>query len=228
MLRLDRIAAALFIAGLVFGGSDAGVPAGAAEAGFRPLADWRAYGSTGPVPATWVMADGEIDHVPGGGDLISVEEFGSFELDFDWRISAGGNSGVMYRVGEGPGAPYETGPEYQILDNAGHADGANPRTSAASCYGLYAPAADLTKPVGSWNSGKIVVIGRHVEHWLNGTRVLAYDLGSAEWSARVAASKFAGWPGYGRLNRGHIVLQDHGNPVAYRNIRIKVLPDPAG
>ena len=226
MVRLHKIAALGLIVGLAAAGLVGAVPAGAAESGFRPLAAWRSYGSAGPVPPTWVIADGVIEHVPGGGDLISVEAFGSFELDFDWRISQGGNSGVMYRVGEGPGAPYETGPEYQILDNAGHADGANPRTSAASCYGLYAPVADLTKPVGSWNSGKIVVIGRHVEHWLNGTRVLTYELGSAEWLSRVAASKFAAWPNYGRLSRGHIVLQDHGSEVAYRNILIKVLPDP--
>lgn len=197
-------------------------PALAAESA-RPLTAWRAYGGTG-MPATWSIAGGVITHTPGGGDLISVETFASFEFAFDWKIAPGGNSGIMYRVDEQFGAPYQSGPEYQILDNAGHSDGNSPLTSAASCYGLYAPAADLTKPAGEWNTGKIVVDGAHVEHWLNGTKVLDYDLGSADWKARVAASSFAAWPHYGALPSGHIDLQDHGAEVAFRNLTIRPLP----
>ena len=150
-------------------------PALAAESA-RPLTEWRAYGGGG-MPATWSIMDGVITHTPGGGDLISVETFADFEFDFDWKIAPGGNSGIMYHVDEQFGAPYQSGPEYQILDNAGHSDGKSPLTSAASCYGLYAPAADLTRPVGEWNTGRIVVDGAHVEHWLNGTKVLDYDFG---------------------------------------------------
>ncbi len=213
-----RIAALVMIALLSV------APAVAQDAGFRPLNEWRAYGGTG-IPPQWIIASGEIDHVPGGGDLVSVETFHNFELNFEWRISAGGNSGVIYRSSEDFPAPYQTGPEYQILDNTGHPDGKSPLTSAASNYGLYAPSADLTKPVGEWNTARIVVNGNHVEHWLNGTKVLEYELGSADWQQRVAQSKFAAWPEYGTVATGHIDLQDHTNAVAYRNLMIKVLPD---
>lgn len=190
---------------------------------FRPLTDWRAYGSDDHAPSTWTILGGLIHHEPGGGDIVSRETFSDFELAFDWRIAPGGNSGVMYRVVESFGAPYQSGPEYQILDNAGHPDGQSPLTSAASAYGIYAPSADVSLPAGEWNSARIVVVGSHVEHWLNGVRVLAYDLGSPDWEARVAASKFAAWPGYGRQPAGHIDLQDHDAVVDYRDIRIRPL-----
>lgn len=189
----------------------------------QPITAWRAYGGTG-LPATWTIADGIISHVAGGGDLISVDSFRNFELSFDWRISVGGNSGVMFRADEKYGASFQSGPEYQIIDNVGHADGLVPTTSAASDYGLYAPSSDLTKPVGEWNAAKIVVSGSHVEHWLNGEMVLTYELGSPDWKARVAASKFAAWPAYGTLAEGHIVLQDHESAVEFRNVTIRRLP----
>jgi hypothetical protein len=189
-----------------------------------PLIAWRAYGGTG-MPQQWSIAEGVISHSPGGGDLISIDAYRNFELTFDWRISPGGNSGVMYRVDERYGAPYQSGPEYQILDNAGHPDGQSPLTSAASVYGLYAPSADITRPVGEWNAARIVVDGTHVEHWLNGHMVVSYELGSPDWQSRVATSKFAAWPAYGTLPVGHIVLQDHGAAVDYRDIAIRRLPD---
>jgi hypothetical protein len=190
--------------------------------GYRPLTEWRAYRGTG-IPAQWVITDGVIQHTSGGGDLVSTEEFQNFDLQFDWQIAPGGNSGVMYRVSEDYPAPYQTGPEYQILDNAiaeGHDD---PLQTAAGCYGLYAPAA-AAKPAGEWNTGRIVVNGNHVEHWLNGAKVVDYEIGSTDWRARIAKSKFTAWPEYATLPKGHIDLQDHGSPVAYRNIRIKLLP----
>ncbi len=197
---------------------------GSAEEGFRPLTAWRAYNGVG-IPSSWTVSGADIGHTPGGGDLVSVETFRNFELAFDWRVSEGGNSGIMYRVVENAGAAHASGPEYQILDNRGHADGKNPLTSAASAYGLYAPHSDVTRPAGDWNSGRILVYARHVEHWLNGTKVLEYELGSSDWRARVAASKFAAWPDYGTAPEGHISLQDHNDPVDYRNIRIRTLPD---
>ena len=190
--------------------------------GYRPLTEWRAYKGTG-LPAQWVIAGGTIQHTPGGGDLVSTEEFQNFDLAFEWQIAPGGNSGVMYRVGEDYPAPYQTGPEYQILDNAtgdGHDD---PLQTAAGCYGLYAPAV-AAKPAGEWNTARIVVSGNHVEHWLNGQKVVAYEIGSPDWQSRVANSKFAAWPEFATLPQGHIDLQDHGSAVAYRNLRIKVLP----
>jgi hypothetical protein len=198
-------------------------PALAQDAGFRPLTEWRAWRGTG-MPPQWTISNGVIEHQPGGGDLVSVETFHNFELSFDWRISAGGNSGVIYRSSEDYSLPYSSGPEYQVLDNATAEGGNDPLQQAAGCYGLYAPTA-APKPAGEWNSARIVVNGNHVEHWLNGQEVVDYEIASADWKQRVAHSKFAAWPEYGTIATGHIDLQDHGSPVAYRNLMIKVLPD---
>ena len=197
---------------------------GGAGAEFQALTQWRAYGG-GEIPSNWQVSGGDISHTPGGGDLVSVETFRNFELAFDWRIASGGNSGIMYRVVESAGAAHASGPEYQILDNPGHPDGQSPLTSAASAYGLYPPQDDVTLPAGEWNSGRILVNATHVEHWLNGIRVLEYELGSADWKTRVAASKFANSPSYGTAPEGHISLQDHNSVVDFRNIRIRKLPD---
>ncbi|MEQ1768770.1 MAG: DUF1080 domain-containing protein [Devosia sp.] len=190
----------------------------------QPIAEWRAYRGSG-LPAEWTISDGVISHISGGGDLVSAGSFANAEITFEWKISPGGNSGVFYRVDEQYGAAVQSGPEYQILDNAGHPDGQSPVTSAASAFGLYAPPTDLTKPVGNWNAAKIVLNGNHVEHWLNGEKVVSFDIGSADWKARVAGSKFAAWPAFGALPAGHIVLQDHGSPVEYRNFMVRGLPD---
>lgn len=196
----------------------------AQPSGAQPITEWRAYGGVG-VPNEWTIGDEVLNHTPGGGDLISVESFANVEITFDWKISPGGNSGVFYRVDEQYGASFQSGPEYQILDNAGHADGRSGISSAASVYGLYAPSSDATRPVGEWNSARIVLLGNHVEHWLNGEKVLSFELGSVDWKTRVAGSKFADWPAFGTLPTGHIVLQDHGNAVEYRNFMVLKLPD---
>jgi hypothetical protein len=112
----------------------------------------------------------------------------------------------------------------QVLDDAVHPDGKNRLTSAGSCYGMYPSPAGIVRPPGQWNEVRIIVYGNHVEHWLNGTKVVEYELGSPDWETRLNASKFKQWPGYGRSTRGYIALQDHGDRVAYRNIRIRVLP----
>ena len=197
--------------------------------GWRPLFDgsstaaWRGFRSES-LPAGWQAVDGTLARVGGGGDIITREQFANFELELDWRVQAGGNSGVMFRVTEAAEATYETGPEMQVLDDARHADGQSPLTSAGAAYGLYPAPRGIVKPAGEWNSARLVVDGAHVEHWLNGTKLLEYELWSPEWKAKVAASKFAEWPGYGMARRGHIALQDHGDPVAYRNIRIRTRP----
>jgi hypothetical protein len=198
-------------------------PAAAQDAAFRPLLEWQAAGG-GALPDTWQIEGDTIRHQPGGGDIESLETFGDFELAFDWRIAPGGNSGVAYRVGDGTGAAFERGPEYQILDNPGHPDGQNPLTSAGSVYALYPPSADVTRPAGEWNSGRIVVDGTHVEHWLNDVRIVEYELGSPDWTQRVAASKFVAWPQFGKARTGHIVLQDHASVVEYRSVRVRLLP----
>jgi len=202
------------------------------EAGFELLFDgeslssWRGFRSDS-IPAAWRPSDGVLafDPAAGGGDLMSREEYGDFELTLEWKISKGGNSGIFYRVTEERGAPWETGPEMQVLDNRGHADGRSPETSAGANFGLYAVAADAARPAGDWNRVRIVVDDDLVTHWLNDVQVVTYRLWSDEWEARVAASKFGGMPDYGRPRVGHIVLQDHGDPVWYRNLKIRRLPE---
>ena len=186
-------------------------------------AGWRGYRQT-TIPAGWQVVDSALTRVDGGGDIVSDKEYTNFELALEWKLKPGGNSGVMYRATEEAEASYETGPEMQVLDDALHPDGKNRLTSAGSAYGLYAAPAGVVKPAGEWNAIRIVVNGNHVEHWMNGVQVVSYELLSPDWEAKVAASKFKQWPGYGRAARGHIVLQDHGDWVAYRNIRIKELP----
>jgi hypothetical protein len=163
-----------------------------------------------------------------GGDIVTDESFDNFELSIEWKVTKGANSGIMYRVSETEESPYMTGPEYQILDNAGHEDGKHKETSAASCYALYAPSEDLTKPIGEWNHARIIVNGNHVEHWLNGKKVVEYEFGSDDWKKRVANSKFNEWKKFGTFKKGGIDLQDHGDDVAYRNIKIRALGDKPG
>jgi len=213
------------------GQAAAGTPhAEEAAEGFEWLFDgesldmWRGYGRP-DVPAGWSIEDGTLAFTPGveDGDIVTRLTYTDFDLRLEWKISEGGNSGIFFGVVEGPERTYESGPEMQVLDNAGHPDGKDPLTSAGSDYGVYAPTSDVTRPVGQWNEARIVRRGNHVEHWLNGTRVVAYELGSDEWKARVAETKFADWPDYGVHHEGTIGLQDHGNAVWYRNIRIRRL-----
>jgi 3-keto-disaccharide hydrolase len=198
-------------------------------AGWRPLFDgktttgWRGY-KKADMPGGWQAVDGALTRAGQAGDIVTNDQFGNFELALEWKLAPGGNSGIFYRVTEEGQAAYETGPEMQVLDDARHVDGHNRLTSAGSSYGLYAAPAGVVKPAGEWNAVRIVVNGPHVEHWLNGVKVVDYELGSADWEKRVAGSKFNAWPGYGRAKRGHIALQDHGDWVAYRNIKIRELP----
>lgn len=186
------------------------------------LAGWRGYRREG-IPAGWGVRDGALVFTPGrgGGSLITVDRYADFELALEWKIGEGGNSGIFYRATEDEVAPYWTGPEMQVLDNEGHPDGRRPVTSAGSNYALHAPTRDVTRPVGEWNEVRIVARGPQVEHWMNGTRIVAYELWTDEWRAMVEASKFREWPGYGMAPAGHVGLQDHGDPVWFRNIRIR-------
>lgn len=157
----------------------------------------------------------------GGGDLMTKKSYENFELTFDWKVTPGANSGIMYRVTTGDNAPYFSGPEYQILDDAKHRDGKNEMTSAGSLYALYKPENKKLSAVGEWNSGKIVHKGNMVEHWLNGSKVVSTEIGSDDWKKRVGESKFKKWKKFGVSTSGHICFQDHGNKVWYRNIKIK-------
>ncbi len=197
-------------------------------AGWRLLFDgrssqgWRGW-KKDKFPDGWHIKDGAIVRVAGGGDICTVEQYDDFELALEWRIAPAGNSGIFFRASEEFDWCWRTAPECQVLDNAEHADGRNPLTSAGSNYALHAPVRDVTQPVGLWNQVRIVARGPHVEHWLNGTKVVEYELGSPEWEQRVAASKFKDMPNYGRMRTGHIVLQDHGDRVWFRNIKLRPL-----
>lgn len=184
------------------------------------LAGWRSLKSETP-GAGWKVVDGVLTTPGKAGDLVTAGEFGDFELSAEWKVAEGSNSGIIYRVGLGEDATWRTGPEYQVLDNVKAEDNKLPSHLAASLYDLVAAPGDFTKPVGEWNSARIVVRGWHVEHWLNGHKTVDVDLASPEGKALVAASKFKSMPKFATLLSGHIALQDHGDAVSYRNVKIR-------
>jgi hypothetical protein len=184
------------------------------------LEGWRGFKSDAP-PSGWTVVEGTLARTGSGGDIVTVDEFADFELRLQWKISEGGNSGIIFRVANVGNETWESGPEMQILDNARHADGKNPLTSAGANYGLQAPLRDVTRPVGEWNDVRLVAAGAHVEHWMNGVKIVEYELWSPAWESLVKASKFVKMPAYGRAKRGRIALQNHGDPVWFRNISIR-------
>ena len=186
------------------------------------LDNFRGYNEEAIGPG-WKIEDRTL-HFDGtkSGDIITKQEYGSFELEFEWKISEGGNSGVVYRVSLGDKQPYISGPEYQVLDDGKHKD-SNPKSSAASLYGLYVAKDKKLKPAGEWNTAKIVVKDNAVEHWLNGAQVVSAEMGSDDWNERIENSKFKTWKKFAKNKKGHISFQDHDNPVWYRNIKIKSL-----
>lgn len=200
------------------------------KAGWRLLFDgstldgWRGY-QEDQVPAGWTVEEGAV-HFSGegeeGGTLITQNMYDDFELRIEWKISPEGNSGIMYRVTEDADAAYKTGPEFQVLDNAAIEE-TDSVHQAGSLYGLYAPREDVTKPIGQYNESRIVVRGSHVEHWMNGTKLLDAELGSDHWNQLVSDTKFADYSNFAKADRGYIALQDHGAPVWYRDIKLRPL-----
>jgi Domain of Unknown Function (DUF1080) len=203
------------------------------EGGWKLLFDgkdasghWRGYKSDN-IPDKWVVKDGSLVLTgKGGGDIVTKDEFENFELSIDWKISPEGNSGIMFKVQETEAKPWNTGPEVQIQDNS---KGHDPQ-KAGWMYGLYPANADTTKPVGEWNTfvlkcQKTAAGTYKCEHFMNGTKYVDYEIGSADWNEKVAKSKFGKFPNFAKAAKGRICLQDHGNEVAFRNIRIRELPD---
>ena len=218
-------------------------------AGWRLLFDgttlkgWRGLGRDTVPTAFWAVRDGAIEklasgqvpHAPDGqplvgGDLMTDSTYGDFELSWQWKISPGGNSGIKYNVSEQLSTTLEPrhaakGFEYQMLDDDRHADGKLPSHRAGALYDLIPPnASKRLRPVGEWNTSRIVFRGPHGEHWLNGARVVEYDLGSPEMRAALAASKYRVIPWFGERRRGPIVLQDHEDAVWFRDVKIRELP----
>ena len=205
-------------------------PASAPSAPWRSLLqddgapDWRGWKEPG-LPVGWHVAGGVLSKDGPVDDLVTKESFGNFELELEWKIGKAGNSGIFYRGTREYDHVYWSGPEYQLLDDENAADGRSRLTAAAAAYALYGPPAGVVLPFDQWNRTRIVVRGTHVEHWLNGRKVVEYELRSADWKSRVAASKFAEYPNYGRATAGLIGLQgDHPGALAIRNIRIRELP----
>ena len=165
-----------------------------------------------------------------GGDLITIREFKNFDLTFDFKLTPGANSGIKYFVNEAIGNPnsgYGFGPEYQIIDDEHPVFKSDKIPVGCKMAGLYelieAPDTKKVHPVGEWNTGRIVSKDRYVEHWLNGELMFSYVLGSDEFKALVQKSKFRNTKGYGEKAKGHILIQDHGDKVSYKNIKIKEL-----
>ena len=220
----------------------------AADDGWRDLFDgetlsgWRNYGGDENAVRKWTVQDGTLALVqegvfpmwdliksvvlggPGGDLVYYREKFRDFELSLQWKISPGGNSGIFYLVkDETENVTWRTGIEMQVLDNDGHDDGKIHTHRAGDLYDLVAADPETVRPPGEWNDVLIRVKDNHIEHWLNGVKVVSIERGSEQWNALVAASKFSEMPGYGKSESGYIALQDHGDPVWFRNIRVREL-----
>lgn len=207
------------------------IPPEEKELGFRSLFDgkdlsgWRGFRIAAVPQKGWRVDDGTIFHEPGGGggDLITFDQFGDFDLRFEWKVAENGNSGVIYRVTEDKGATYETGPEFQVLDDLGQKVGPNQSIGAGGLYDIQILGGKQVRPAGEWNEGRIRVVGWHIQHWLNGRKVVDLDLASDAGRAALEASKFKDWDRFAKNPKGHIALQDHGDGVWYRNLRIRRL-----
>lgn len=208
----------------------------------RTLAGWRGLGSDSVPSAHWTVQDGAIKKIATkhvavqadgqpleGGDLMTVDTFRDFELAWDWKVTPGANSGVKYNVSEElstsiPPRHAAKGFEYQMIDDLRHPDGKLPTHRTSALYDLIAPPADKPmRPVGEWNHSVIIFDGNHGEHWLNGRRVVSYDLDSPAFRDALSTSKYAPIPWFATRRSGHIVLQDHGDEVYFRNIMIRDL-----
>ncbi len=223
------VIAAIASAAAVFAAPSAGAQRATVHAGpwhslfdGKTMDQWGAY-RNGDISG-WRVADGTISKATITGDIITRERYANFELELEWKISKGGNSGIFYRATEEYDHIYWSAPEYQLLDDANAPDGRNRLTAAGAAYAVYPSPAGIEKPAGEWNTTRIIVHGNYVEHWMNGKKLLEYELGGPDWAMRVAKSKFHAWPDYGTATIGYIGIQgDEEGAVTLRNIRIREL-----
>ena len=189
---------------------------------------WHKYGST-TVGSVWKVSNGTLyldTSVANGGDIVTNEEFENFDLKLEWKISPGGNSGILFNVHEEPAKykyTYVTGPEMQVLDNERNEDGKNYKHHAGDLYDLIACSKETVKPVGEWNQVEIKLLNGKLDFYFNGENVVSTTMWDDNWNKLVAGSKFKTMPGFAKFKKGRIALQDHGFPVWYRNIMIKKL-----
>jgi hypothetical protein len=193
----------------------------------KTLNGWHAFNKPGKV-TNWKIADSCLVCLGAaegdtGGHIVSDREYGNFELSLDWKIEQGGNSGVMYHVIEAPNykAPYETGPEYQMIDDEGYPDKLEDWQKTGADYAMNLPnEKKKLKPVGEWNFSKIIYHNGHVEHWLNGEKIVEFQSGDEKWMKQKQEGKWKDYPDYGMAKKGRIALQDHGKKAYFRNITI--------
>jgi len=192
----------------------------------KSLDGWRGYRS--PATHGWSVSNGELafSGISGGkgDDIITKKQFKDFELSLQFKTAADTNSGILYRVRLGDNKPYMSGPEYQISSTADPEKQKEVLRGTGSLHRLYPTQSGLEKPVGEWNTAKIVVKGERFEHWLNGTKVVDVDCNSEEFKNNLKKSSFNGWPQFNQTKKGHIALQAHGYPVWFRKITIRKLP----
>ncbi len=192
----------------------------------KSLANWKMF--NGGEVTGWKIVDGTLensgvgsDH---GGDIITKKEYANFELYLEWKVAPQSNSGVFYHVQEGvTNAIYESGPEYQLIDDKGWPGELEAYQYSGSNYSMNAPEGAEVTPIDEWNTTRIIVKNPHVEHWLNGKKVVEYDLWSDQWKANKAEGKWKDCPHYGEAKKGHIGLQDHGGLTMFKNIKIRKL-----
>jgi hypothetical protein len=191
----------------------------------KDLAGWHTYRQPeGTTPKNWkVTEEGALLCYKKGGDIISDGTYGNFVLDLDYKVEKGVNSGIIYRCDESEKACWQTGVEYQLIDN-GDKNPLEEHMNAAA-YALYGCSVDANKPVGEWNHAKIVADGTHVQHWLNGVKVVEYDTASDDFREREEKSKFHVYKNFAKLSAGHIAFQgDHSENVSFKNVKLMALP----
>lgn len=191
---------------------------------------WRGFRQDSFPEGGWKVKEGVLTSLPKGDriDIITRDRYTSFELELEWRATPKGNSGIFYRVSEESPVIYHLAPEVQVLDDGMLGTDSNLAHSAGALYDLLPPNEEKElRPAGEFNSFRLVVRGSEVEHWLNGAKILAYDLDSEDLKERIANSKFRAFEGFAREKNGHIGLQHHGSEIGYRNIRIRPLEENA-